>query len=171
MDKNEPARLTWWVKCLPMALETGGSIPGQIIPKTMLDAALLNTQHYKVRIKDKVLQYREKNIALPYTSKAECSLRYIQCLWANVLWHKNLKIQKYWKKGTFGLLLSMVTNITYLHDTQVLHLALDSYLIMLSAKQGRIKYHFLSLWYDSTWDWTLVSWAIGEHSTKDSKKW
>ena len=23
-------------------------------------------------------------------------------------------------------------------------------------KQGGIKYHFLSLWYDSTWDWTLV---------------
>ena len=35
---------------------------------------------------------------------------------------------------------------------------------MLSAKQGSIKYHFLSLWYDSTWDWTQVSRAIGEHS-------
>ncbi len=29
---------------------------------------------------------------------------------------------------------------------------LDLYLIMLSVKQGGIKYHFLSLWYDSTWD-------------------
>ena len=28
---------------------------------------------------------------------------------------------------------------------------------MLSVKQGGIKYHFLSLWYDSTWDWTQVS--------------
>ena len=31
-----------------------GSIPGRVIPKTqkiVLDAALLNTQHYKVRIK------------------------------------------------------------------------------------------------------------------------
>ena len=31
-----------------------GSIPGQVIPETqkmVLDAALLNTQHYKVRIK------------------------------------------------------------------------------------------------------------------------
>ena len=35
---------------------------------------------------------------------------------------------------------------------------------MLSVKQGNIKYYFLSLWYDSTWDWTLVSLAIGEHS-------
>ena len=31
-----------------------GSIPGRVIPKTqkmVLDAALLNTQHYKVRVK------------------------------------------------------------------------------------------------------------------------
>ena len=35
---------------------------------------------------------------------------------------------------------------------------------MLSVKQEGIKYHFLSLWYDSTWDWTQVSRAIGEHS-------
>ena len=34
-----------------------GSIPGRVIPKTqkmVLDAALLSTQHYKVRIKGKV---------------------------------------------------------------------------------------------------------------------
>ena len=35
---------------------------------------------------------------------------------------------------------------------------------MLSVKQDSIKYHFLSLWYDSTWDWTQISRAIGEHS-------
>ena len=35
---------------------------------------------------------------------------------------------------------------------------------MLSVKQGSIKYHLLSLWYDLTWDWTPVSWTIGEHS-------
>ena len=35
---------------------------------------------------------------------------------------------------------------------------------MLSVKQSSIKYHFLSLWYDSTWDWTQVFRAIGEHS-------
>ena len=35
-------------------------------------------------------------------------------------------------------------------------------LIMLSVKQGGIKYYFLSLWYHSTWDWTPVSWAIVE---------
>ena len=32
------------------------------------------------------------------------------------------------------------------------HFTLDSHIIMLSVKQGSIKYHFLSLWYDSTWD-------------------
>ena len=39
-----------------------GSIPGRVIPKTqkmVLDSALLNTQHYKVRIKGKVEQSRE----------------------------------------------------------------------------------------------------------------
>ena len=46
----------------------------------------------------------------------------------------------------------------------LLYFTLDPYLIMLSVKQGGIKYHFLSLWYDSTWDWTQVSRAIGEHS-------
>ena len=40
---------------------------------------------------------------------------------------------------------------------------------MLSTKQGGIKYHFLSLLYDSTWDWTPVSWAIGVR--KMNKLW
>ena len=43
------------------------SIPGRVIPKTqkmVLDATLLNTQHYKVRIKGKVEQSREWSGAL-----------------------------------------------------------------------------------------------------------
>ena len=47
-----------------------GSIPGRVIPKTqkmVLDASLLNTQHYKVRIKGKVEQSRERSSALPFT--------------------------------------------------------------------------------------------------------
>ena len=47
-----------------------GSISGRVIPKTLkmvLDASLLNTQHYKVWIKGKVEQSRERNSALPYT--------------------------------------------------------------------------------------------------------
>ena len=40
---------------------------------------------------------------------------------------------------------------------------------MLSVNQRSIKYHFLSLWYDLTWDWTLVSTPIGEHSATRPK--
>ena len=42
---------------------------------------------------------------------------------------------------------------------------------MLSVKQGGIKYHFLNLWYDSTWDWTQVSWAIGKHANYHANVW
>ena len=47
-----------------------GSIPGRVIPKTqkvVLDATLLNTHHYKVRIKSKVEQSSERSSALPKT--------------------------------------------------------------------------------------------------------
>ena len=50
--------------------EALGLIPGQVIPKTqkmVLDATLLNTQHYKVNIKDKVEQSRERSSAFPYS--------------------------------------------------------------------------------------------------------
>ena len=46
-----------------------GSIPGRVISKTLkmaLDTSLLNTQQYKVHIKGKVEQSREKSSALPY---------------------------------------------------------------------------------------------------------
>ena len=51
--------------------EDQGSILGRDIPKTqnmVLDAALLHTQHYEVRIKGKVEQSRKWSSALPYTS-------------------------------------------------------------------------------------------------------
>ena len=47
------------------------SFPGRVIPKTLkmvLDTSLLNIQQYKVRIKGKVEQSRERSTALPYTS-------------------------------------------------------------------------------------------------------
>ena len=40
----------------------------QRLKKMVLDAALLNTHHYKVRIKDKVEQSRERSSVLPCTS-------------------------------------------------------------------------------------------------------
>ena len=48
-----------------------GSMPGRVIPKTLkmvLDPSLLNTQHYKVRIKGKVELSWERSSAFPYTS-------------------------------------------------------------------------------------------------------
>ena len=44
-------------RLLANGLEDHGSIPGRVLPKTqkiVLDATLLNTQHYTVRIKGKV---------------------------------------------------------------------------------------------------------------------
>ena len=44
-----------------------GSIPGRVIPKTqkmVLDASLLNTQHYKVWIKGKVVQSKDIKLLL-----------------------------------------------------------------------------------------------------------
>ena len=46
------------------------SIPGRVISKTqkmVLDASLLSTQRYKLRIKGKVEQSRERSSSLPYS--------------------------------------------------------------------------------------------------------
>ena len=58
------------VECLPMIRET--RIQSQVesyqkLKNIVLDAALLNTQHYKVRIKGKVEESREWSSTLPYT--------------------------------------------------------------------------------------------------------
>ena len=46
------------------------SIPDHFIPKAqkmVLNASLLNTQHYKVGIKNKVEQFKERSSTIPYT--------------------------------------------------------------------------------------------------------
>ena len=51
--------------------EDWGSIPDRVIPKTqkmVLDAAVFKNQYYKVRIKGKVVQPRERSCTLLYTS-------------------------------------------------------------------------------------------------------
>ena len=58
------------VRVFTKGLGDYGSIPGRGISKTqkiVLDASLRNTQHYKVWIKSKVVQFRKKSSALPYT--------------------------------------------------------------------------------------------------------
>ena len=67
--------IVFWAIGLMSRVFTNGprdqsSIPGRVIPKTqkmVLDATLLNTQHYRVRIKGKMEQSREWSGALPYT--------------------------------------------------------------------------------------------------------
>ena len=49
-------------------------------------------------------------------------------------------------------------------------LTLDPYLIMLSSKAKKHQVLFLGLWYESTGDWTSVSWAIGKHSNHNAKR-
>ena len=47
-----------------------GSIPGRLIPKTLkmvLDTSLLSIQQYKVRIKGKMEQSRERSSTFPNT--------------------------------------------------------------------------------------------------------
>ena len=71
-----------------------GSISGRVIPKTkkmVLDAYLLSTQHYNVRIKGKVEQSWEKNRAFPIP-------------WCS----------RYWK-GAFRSPSTKVANFTYLY--------------------------------------------------------
>ena len=98
------------------------------------------------------------------------------------LWTKSVLAKVWWKS------LSLTTHYLYLYYLEVcpfcllgisaqgttpfpglLHCTLDPYIIKLSVKQGGIKYHFLSLWYNSTWDWTPVFWAIGEHFNRLAK--
>ena len=69
-----------------------GSIPGRVIPKTqkmVLDAALLNPQHYKFKIKGKV-EY-SGNVVAPYPTFGVVAI----------------------EKGAFGSLLAKVANFTY----------------------------------------------------------
>ena len=68
-----------------------GSIPGRVIPKTqkmVLDATLLNTLRYKLRIKSKVKQSRERSSALGVVAI---------------------------EKGAFGSPSTTVSNFTYLY--------------------------------------------------------
>ena len=57
------------LECSPMTRETEFNRKSSHTKdsKMVLDVSLLNTQHYKVWIKDKVEQFRERSSALPYT--------------------------------------------------------------------------------------------------------
>ena len=93
-------------RVFPNSLGGQGSIPGWVIAKTqkmVLDAALLKTQHYKVKIKGKVEQSKEWSSALPYTVAIE--------------------------KGAFRSPSTKVANFTYIMAANFS--SLSSYLIMI----------------------------------------
>ena len=55
-------------RVFPNDLRDQCSIPGRVRPKTqkmVINAALLNTQHFKVQIKGKVVQSSERSSVLP----------------------------------------------------------------------------------------------------------
>ena len=63
----------WLISLVGRVFANGdlGLIPRRVIPETLkmvLDTSLLNTQQYKVHIKGKVEQSRERSTTLPYTS-------------------------------------------------------------------------------------------------------
>ena len=67
--------IDWLISLMGRVFANGpgdlGSIPSRVIPKTLimvLDTSLLNTQQYKVPIKGKVEQSKERSSVLPYTS-------------------------------------------------------------------------------------------------------
>ena len=80
-----------------------GSIPGRVIPETkkmVLYAALLNTQHYKVKIKGKVEQSREWSSTPPtpwYSSYWNGALGSLSTKVANVyIWQWRVEYRQEW---------------------------------------------------------------------------
>ena len=151
------------------------SITSRHMQKTqnmVLDAALLNTHHYKVRIKAKVNHSREWSSAhlhLGVVAIEKGAFGSPSTTVANsfflILGFSN------WF-GLFNVCFIFLQAILWFHVSkegatpfpELLHFTLDTYLILLRVKQGGIKYHFKSIWYDAIWDWTQLSQTIGDHS-------
>ena len=99
------------------------------------------------------------SLSLPYRCVCVCVLF---CMWLYIRKVKLATVVEGDPKATFSIATAPRCTKDATPFLGLLHFTLDMYLIMLSVKQGYIKYHFLSLWYDSTWDWTPVSLAIGK---------
>ena len=123
-----------------------GSIPGRVIPKTqkmVLDASLLNTQHYKVRIKGKVEQSRE-GVALSPTPWC-CSYR-----------KGSLQVTLDYGRQLYLLtLLICISNnsikhqsfaYTQLNDQTVLFLTIQFSIRYLFARSLNVKQFYLTYW-------------------------
>ena len=165
--------LAQWVECSSMVLETGVQYQidsnQRLKKKMVLDTSLLNTQHYVSRVKwtnpgkgvvpshtPRCSSYRKGSLRI--MSMKECFKLKVKVKLATIVEGD--------PKAPFSIATTPRCRGGRYSFPGLLHFTLDPYLIMLSVKQGGIKYHFLSLWYDSTWDWTQVSRAIGKHSNR-----
>ena len=141
-----------------------GSIPGRVIPKTqkmVLDASLLSTQHYKVRIKGKVEQSRKGVAPSPThwcSSYRKGSLRvtldYGRQLYLLIYICTYIYIYIYiyvlnWTiivggnmKASFSIATTPRYRTKHYSFPWIASLTFDLYLIMLSVKQGIAKYNF-----------------------------
>ena len=80
-------------ECLPMAWETEVQSlveSYQRLKKMVLDAALFNTQIYKVQIKGKVEQFRERSSTLPSLTP-RCSSYWKGSLWVSLGYGRQFK--------------------------------------------------------------------------------
>ena len=130
-----------------------------------------------IKCTSRVKWSNQRKVEAPFPTP-RCSSYWMGSLWFTHNYDQQLYLLIYTSEESINKLLTTVVKgypkapfsmATEREDTSpfpgLLHFTLETYLIMLSVKQGGIKYHFLSLWYDLTWDWTPVSQAIGEHST------
>ena len=106
-----------------------GSIPGCVIPKTLkmvLDTSLFNTQQYKLSIKGKVEQSRERSSTLPY----------------------DLSVVAF-EKGAFWSPSTTVTNFTYLHSNTWNHLTFCKKMSLGSFKNiiNKMCSQIIYIWY------------------------
>ena len=68
-----------------------------------------------------------------------------------------------WTEGSFLLATTRIWKGDSNYFPWIAPITLDPYLIILRFNQGGIKNHLVSYWHVSTWDWTPVSLALGEH--------
>ena len=88
-----------------------------------------------------------------------------RCIYYLSLWVKNHRTFDTLVEGDSKVSFSIATTSMFSGGRYSIPWIAPLYPWSLLHNAECIKYHFLSIWYDSTWDWTAVSPTIGEHST------
>ena len=117
-----------------------------------IDTSLLNTQQYKVRIKGKVEQSRKWVVPYPtpqcrsyWKGSPLVVLNYGRQLYLLLICKKKVKLATIVEgnpKAPFSIATTPMCRGGRYSFPGLLYFTLDPYLIMLSVKQGGIKYHF-----------------------------